>query len=141
MKAWILDPKCHFSRNGDIQFIHNYLFYTGALPFAVSVTHRTGMVHSVGAQGSIILGAHRKRLREDRGLEQQEATRTPYDGAVKSMTWLGTNFDLTDEEGYFINMDGTRSRMVHQYDRFGPNFLSWLDRQRGKLWEKEKQMM
>ena len=37
MKAWAADPKCHFSINGDDQSIHNYLFYSGQLPFAKAI--------------------------------------------------------------------------------------------------------
>uniref|UniRef100_A0A7R9VZB4 Uncharacterized protein n=1 Tax=Pseudictyota dubia TaxID=2749911 RepID=A0A7R9VZB4_9STRA len=135
MKVWMANPKCHFPINGDDQSIHNYLFYSGKLaPFAKSIPFRCGIVHTVGAQGSIILEAHRERLKKDKGLDQGQATRTSYDGAT-SKTWLGLHYDLTDKDGFFVNMDGSRSHVIHQYDRFGPNFDNWLSSQQGKIWE------
>uniref|UniRef100_A0A7S2A6F2 Uncharacterized protein n=1 Tax=Trieres chinensis TaxID=1514140 RepID=A0A7S2A6F2_TRICV len=134
MRLWMADPKCHFSMNGDDQSIHNYLFYSGKLPFANKIPNRSGIVHTVGAQGSIILKAHRKRHMDEKGIDQGKATRTPYDGA-DDKTWIGFHHDLTDNDGFFVNMDGSRSHVIHQYDRFGPNFEGWLARQMGKVWE------
>ena len=49
MKVWIEVPKCRFNINGDDQSIHNYLFYSGQLPFATSVVNRAGgIVNTVG---------------------------------------------------------------------------------------------
>jgi len=47
--------------------------------------------------------------------------------------WLPVAFDLTDEQGYFIDYNGERSRVVHQYDRFGVPFDDWVSRKFGKL--------
>lgn len=136
MSVWIADTKCHFEMNGDDQSIHNYLFYSGKLPYAIPIPHRTGIVHTAGAQGSIILHAHRERLKEEKDMETGEASRSPFTGTTKGMNWIGTQFDLTDEKGYFVNMDGTRSRVVHQHDRFGPNLASWLSSGEGKkIWD------
>merc|ERR1719188_1743352 len=112
MKKWISDPKCHFSINGDDQSIHNYLFYTNQLPYAKAIPPRTGIVNTVGVDGAKIP----KRSYDD----------------VKGKGWIGDvdflNYTLTDDEGYFINADGKRSRVIHQYDRFGPKLGAWLDK-------------
>jgi len=50
MKAWIRQKKCHFGMNGDDQSIHNYLFYTGQLPFAHSIRNRIGIVNTPGGK-------------------------------------------------------------------------------------------
>ena len=53
MKVWINEPKCRFDINGDDQSIHNYLFYTGQLPFATAMPQRSGaIVNTVGAAGA-----------------------------------------------------------------------------------------
>jgi hypothetical protein len=41
-------------------------------------------------------------------------------------SWIGTHFDITDSIGYFIQNDGTRSRVIHQWDRFGSKLGNWL---------------
>jgi len=38
--------------------------------------------------------------------------------------WLGLHYGMTDGEGYFVNSDGSRSFVIHQFDRFG----KWFDR-------------
>ena len=59
MKAWIADPKCHFSFNGDDQSIHNYLYYSGQLPFAKAIPNRAGgIVNTAGVQGSKTFKQH-----------------------------------------------------------------------------------
>lgn len=35
------------------------------------------------------------------------------------MRWIGKQFNLVDDEGFFTEFDGTRSRVAHKYDRFG----------------------
>ena len=91
MRVWIADPKCHFGMNGDDQFIHNYLLYTGGIPFAVAVPDRTGIVHTAGAQGEIIHKAHQKNLKE------KNLHKEPFDSAQKGGTWIGVQYDLTDD--------------------------------------------
>lgn len=35
-------------------------------------------------------------------------------------SWIGmADFNVTDEMGFFTQYDGTRSRVVHQFDRYG----------------------
>jgi hypothetical protein len=42
--------------------------------------------------------------------------------------WIGQEFGVTDADGYFTEFDGTRSRVVHQFDRYGPVLTAWLRR-------------
>ena len=131
MKKWISDPKCHFKNNGDDQSIHNYLFYTDQLPYAKAIPPRTGIVNTVGVDGSNLQNEFKKRL--DRRLSPSDV----YDGAkVDKGGWIGDaesldsyfDYSLTDDEGYFIDADGKRSRVIHQYDRLGPPLGLWLER-------------
>ena len=136
MSMWMNDPNCCCNpMNGDDQSMHNYLFYTGKLPFATAVSNRMGIVHTAGAQGSYICNGHAKFLNEKANMTRQEAMRQPYAGAAGKDRWIGKEWDLVDDEGFFIDYDGGRSRVVHQYDRFGPPFEKYLERHRGKLWE------
>lgn len=117
MKKWITDPKCHFKNNGDDQSIHNYLFYTGQLPYAKAIPPRTGIVNTVGVDGAKFW--HQYDLQGNNAVKQWPGKR-----------WIGPvdflNYTLTDEEGYFINSDGSRSRVVHQFDRFGTPVIKWM---------------
>ena len=116
MKAWITDPSCRFDINGDDQSIHNHLYYSGQLPFAKSWANRAGgLVNTVGVEGANIWKAHGKG--------------TPsYPGAQGSQ-WIGPEFNLVDRQGFFTEADGTRSRVIHQWDRFGKHYLDWLMKQ------------
>jgi hypothetical protein len=65
MQVWISDPKCRFEIDGDDQSIHNYLFYSGQLPFATSIPNRAGgIVNTVGVEGAKIFNAHKKAMQE-----------------------------------------------------------------------------
>jgi hypothetical protein len=65
MQIWINDPKCRFDINGDDQSMHNYLFYSGQLPFATSILNRAGgIVNTVGVEGAKIFNAHKKAMEE-----------------------------------------------------------------------------
>jgi hypothetical protein len=53
----------------------------------------------------------------------------PYDGA-EGQRWIGKQYNLVDDEGYFTEFDGSRSRVIHQYDRLGWTFSDhWLKNQ------------
>lgn len=134
--AWMEDPNCCCNLNNeDDQSIHNYLYYTGRLPFAKAIPNRMGTVNTVGVRGSQIYQAHVKRCEEKWNKTQGEANQVPYDGAGGKYRWLGMQFGLTDEEGYFLQTDGTRSPVIHQYDRFGPAFYDkWINSRKGQLW-------
>jgi len=128
MKVWIDEPKCRFNLNGDDQTIHNYLYYTGQLPFATAIPNREGIVNTVGVQGAKLWHEKRKRLEKDEGLNQAEADKRSYPGA-NSKTWIGTEINVTDAEGFFTQYDGTRSRVIHQFDRYGSRLGQWMHKQ------------
>uniref|UniRef100_A0A7S2YTV4 Uncharacterized protein n=1 Tax=Entomoneis paludosa TaxID=265537 RepID=A0A7S2YTV4_9STRA len=130
MKDWAAQTKCHFSLNGDDQSIHNYLFYTGQLPFANSIPNRVGIVNTAGVEGSVVFKAWRQQGMDEEGLEQGISANRPFPGATDK-TWMGPKeYNLTDEFGFFTQADGTRSRVVHQADRFGMYYWHrWLPKQ------------
>jgi len=135
MKVWLADGKCHFAGNGDDQAIHNYLYYAGKLaPYAVAIPNRMGMVHTVGAQGAMILAAQQQYLKT---MGPAATTpNTPEANAApmrRHQQWLDPVYDLTDDGGYFTNYDGQRSPVVHQYDRFGAIFSHFWVRDHSNL--------
>ncbi len=84
MKLWISDKKCLFEKNGDDQSIHNYLFYTGKLPYATAIPPRTGIVNTVGVDGSRVWKQHKEKV------EKKSRETDAFDG-VKPGTkgWIG----------------------------------------------------
>lgn len=130
MNVWAASKECRVSIDGDDQAIHNYLFYTGQLPFAKSIPNRSGgIVNTVGKIGAVIGQEHIQRISQERNLTKAQAQLVPYDGANNNTngTWIGKHYNVTDDHGYFIESDGSRSRVVHQWDRFGPTLLHWLE--------------
>jgi len=123
MKLWMVNTKCIFQDDiADDQAMHNYLFYTNKLPFAKAFKHRTGIVNTIGVEASEIFRDHEQKRKK-----HPKKYRKKYPGS-SDKSWIGTHYNLTDEEGYFINLDGSRSICVHQYDRFGENIDSWLEK-------------
>jgi len=127
MSEWMKNPKCCCNKmNGDDQSIHNYLFYTGRFPNATSIPNRFGIVHTVGKQAAEIYKAHEKNLVRSRG-DKDLAKVVPFPGTKDGENpWLGPEFDLVDNEGFFMDYDGSRSRVVHQWDRFRDKIQPWL---------------
>lgn len=138
IKDWVRNPKCTFSD----QSLHNYLFYSGQLPFATSVENQAGgMVNTVFYAARQINEQHAARMAElhpeaeipDGPKEERngKAQKFPFEGA-DGMRWVGAK-DLIDDEGFFIEADGSRSRAVHKYDRFGGVdshfYNTWLSKQ------------
>jgi hypothetical protein len=123
MQRWINDPKCRFITLADDQSIHNWLYYNGDLKNAVAIKHRQGLVNTVGFEGNKIYENHCKKNRE-KGLLYPESI--PFEGA-SNYTWISDHFGLTNQEGKFTNMDGSISPVIHQYDRLGIPFQSWLE--------------
>jgi len=135
MKEWMLDTKCCCnSINGDDQSIHNYLFYTGKLPFATSFPNRLGRVNTPGVQGSNVWNEH-INMYKSLGYSESESRKFPYAGAdangSSTGTWIGMGYGVTDEKGYLTNLDGSRSRVVHQFDRFRWPLERWVDKNIG----------
>ncbi|GKY97194.1 hypothetical protein MPSEU_000677800 [Mayamaea pseudoterrestris] len=126
MQAWIMDPKCWFPINGDDQSIHNYLYYSGKLPFATAVPMLTGqsIVNTVGVLGAQSVEHHVKEMSETRNLTRGEALAQPFRGA-RGDKWCG-HLNVCDQDGFFLESDGTRSRVIHQFDRYDRPFLEWM---------------
>lgn len=134
MQAWTKAPKCCCNKmNGDDQSIHNYLYYTGKIPFAKAIPNRMGIVNTAGVQGSLAIESHSAAWVET-GLTRPESMRKPYQGA-EGHRWIGKEFDLTDSSGFFTDHNGERSRVVHQHDRFGIPMQTYLSQNKGPLYE------
>eukprot|EP00977_Amphora_coffeiformis_P004531 scaffold978_cov164-Amphora_coffeaeformis.AAC.2 len=128
MKTWISTPNCRFNLNGDDQTIHNYLFYTGQLPFAKAIPNRHGIVNTVGVEGAQVFKAKRKKYM-DAGMPQGEAGKFPYDGEDGN-AWIGPQYKVANENGMFTQHDlKTISRVIHQFDRWGIPHYHWLRKQ------------
>jgi hypothetical protein len=109
--------------------IHNYLFYTGQLPFAQAIKNRSGgIVNTVGKIAADLRKKYLQYLQNVHHLSLSDAAQHPYEGASET-TWISAAFNLTNEKGQFIEYDGSVSRVVHQFDRFGLPYLTWLDQQ------------
>jgi len=131
MKVWINDPKCRFDINGDDQSIHNYLFYTGQLPFATAIPNRQGgIVNTPGVEGSELVEKHAAAKMEKHGLNRSEAMKMSFEGASGDR-WIGEQFNMVDAQGFFTEFDGSRSRVIHQWDRFGKPFVRWMSQHPG----------
>lgn len=129
MKVWINDPQCRFDINGDDQSMHNYLFYSGQIPFATAWANRAGgIVNTVGVEGSNVFNSHRAKMMKQFNLPEGPAGMKPYPGA-DGKRWIGKQYNLTDDEGFFTEADGSRSRVIHQYDRLGDPYFAWMRKQ------------
>jgi hypothetical protein len=129
MKVWIGEPKCRFDMNGDDQSIHNYLFYSKQLPFATAMANRAGsIVNTAGVEGAVLVKRHRA-AGVAKGMESGAAMWKPFAGASGN-NWIGPEYNLTNEDGLFTEFDGSVSRAIHQYDRFGRPYVNlWLNKQ------------
>ncbi|CAB9498894.1 expressed unknown protein [Seminavis robusta] len=107
------------TRQSMLRYLHDMLFYTGKMPYATAQPNRMGLVHTAGKMGGIISKALNNNKHEDKNRNTSPTEESRGD-------WLGTEYDLTDRQGFFINSDGQRSFAVHQADRFGPRFDYWL---------------
>mmetsp|Transcript_2407 Transcript_2407/g.3199 ORF Transcript_2407/g.3199 Transcript_2407/m.3199 type:complete len:432 (+) Transcript_2407:105-1400(+) len=106
---WMEQKKCQLSNFGDESAIQNYLFYNSVVAATVH-PHRTSVVNSVGFEAM--------EVKKENGSTRQ---------------WETSSFllkrRLIDSQGYFLNFDGTRSSIVHQFTQFGKPFIKWMDRQ------------
>jgi len=147
MNVWMESPKCCcFETNGDDQSMHNYMYYSGMLDKVSggvqAIHNRNGLVHTVGALGSLIFNTHKEQKKILRKAQNhprpQDAHEENFDLSEEedknSKSWLGQHYGLTDKEGYFTDYDGSRSFAIHQYDRFGHRFTDWLDANKKKIY-------
>jgi hypothetical protein len=134
MVEWMKDENCWSKKAGGDQAIHNYLYYTGRFDHLTPnlFDPREEIVNTVGAKGVAISRMHVRTMKGN----DLPAHKLPYVMSdPKSGRWLPTEYDLTDGEGYFIDYNGERSRVVHQYDRFGTHAQEWVDQKEGQLWD------
>lgn len=93
---------------------------------------REQIVNTVGAKGVQFSKIHEKNNKE----KKMKAHKYPWImSEPEEGRWLPLVYDVTDTEGYFIDFNGERSRVVHQYDRFGNHAQAWLNRNEGKIWD------
>ena len=124
MRLWSTDPNCRFDLKGDDQAVHNYLYYSGQLPDATKIPFREpgSMVVTMAVEADLLFGKHSKP-------NENGAVLRPYPGSTQTK-WIGMEFNLTDENGFVVDADGTTiTPVLHQYDRFGPYYEKWLDQQ------------
>ena len=134
MVEWMKDTNCWSKKAGGDQAIHNYLYYAGKFEHLQPrvFAPREGIVNTVGAQGVQLSKIHHKF--------GQAINRAPQNlpylmSDPDKGQWLPVGYDMTDKKGYFIDFNGERSRVVHQYDRFGNHVQRWIEQNEGKLWE------
>eukprot|EP00538_Stauroneis_constricta_P004784 CAMPEP_0119547858 /NCGR_PEP_ID=MMETSP1352-20130426/1892_1 /TAXON_ID=265584 /ORGANISM="Stauroneis constricta, Strain CCMP1120" /LENGTH=442 /DNA_ID=CAMNT_0007592919 /DNA_START=325 /DNA_END=1650 /DNA_ORIENTATION=- len=127
MKVWIETKECRFNINGDDQSIHNYLFYSGQLPFATAIPNRRGgIVNTIGVEGSNLRQEHADSMMKKYNIDKDHAMLKDFEGA-SGKRWIGKKFNIADDDGMFVEFDGkTRSRVVHQWDRFGKPLLKYM---------------
>jgi hypothetical protein len=129
IREWMQRTECHFqhSSSDSGMAIVNFLRVRDRLPYRTRLmVHRTGIVNNVDFEGQNALEAH-VHLWTFRGLSKEEANLVPYEGA-KGEGWIDTDYMVTDEDGYFIDVFFEKSAIVYGYDSFGLPFLNWLDR-------------
>jgi len=168
MNTWMNTTKCCcFDTNGDDQSMHNYLYYSGMLQNVDggvhAITNRMGLVHTVGAQASLLFEANlqsKTKLRLAKGQDTQTArdgARHDYFDLSSAETdngntpkedrtnWLGMQYGLTDKDGYILDIgqhgnsnskgsNSQRSFIIHQYDRFGPAYGHWIEKNKHQLY-------
>jgi len=148
MMEWSQRKQCRFEDAGDDQAIHNYLYYSGKLNHLDPRVYRPreGIVNTVGVIGTKIMKSHWATHRgQNNDKKQNDNKKTspndiPLAGAThkkgsKRGSWIGPEYDFTDENGYFVNWDGSKSPVIHQYDRWGRVYSAWLADQEGVLWD------
>jgi len=130
MKLWAATPACKFKGHGKDQAIHNYLFKMGAfdeLNLQVFFP-RQGLVNTVGIMGTKL---ETRLYEQSYGFNSTTSSSSKKSDIMNKLrgttdkTWIGDQFELTDHRGYFIDYDGQRSRVIHQWDRFGNAVQDW----------------
>ncbi len=115
--VWASQDDCRLvNREGGDQAVHNYIYYTGKLPAATQVIpfRSSGVVNTVAVWGKLL----------------EEQLRNHSDSIKWDQIW---KFNVTDRQGYFLESDGSRSRTVHQFDRFyWAGYDVWLQEHFGK---------
>ena len=126
MIYWTNHEKCQkIKSHGGDQAIENYLYYTGKFNHLDPVVNypRMGIVNTAGVVGAGIAGWEYKR---DKLFGKENKDMTSMLLPPNSTSWLSPLFDLVDAQGYFLDLDGSRSRVIHQFDRFGNSLHEWM---------------
>ena len=120
---WKTKPQCRINLVGDDQSIHNYLYYANRFKNAIAIPHRTGPLHVVGYQATRIF-------------EEAKETNFVRNDTAEWQEWLPEKHAglLDSKTGMIVNMDGSPSAYVHQYDRFGPLIENWFHVMEEKKW-------
>ena len=112
------------------QSIHNHLYYSGQLPFATAFPNRGGgIVNTAGYEGAILSARHRENMIIRFNQTKGEAMWNPFEGA-SGTRWIGPQYNIADDEGFFTDFDGSWLRVVHQWDRFKRPYVDlWVKKQ------------
>mmetsp|Transcript_14540 Transcript_14540/g.29543 ORF Transcript_14540/g.29543 Transcript_14540/m.29543 type:complete len:457 (-) Transcript_14540:72-1442(-) len=122
---WKTQQNCRIDMPGDDQSIHNYLYYTNRFKNATTIPHRTGPIHVVGYQASLIWNeAEAEGKAKNITVWEVDSYYVRND---KWQDWLPGEHGLIDPTtGLIVNLDGSPSPQVHQVDRFGSLNRQWL---------------
>lgn len=119
---WKDKDECRFETIGDDQSIHNYLYYTNQFNNATVIPHRTGPIHVIGYEGSVILA-------------KAEANGGIGNDTENWKEWLPSEYNLIDPTtGLILNKDGSPSPQIHQFDRIEPLLEEWLEEMEERQW-------
>lgn len=116
---WMNKSECYLSNSGIA--IHNFLFYNGVIsPNSDDgsqgiVRYRQGIVNSVD-----IIGKYYREYVWKKSDDEEEWT---------TVSKFLQNDKHIDEQGYFLNVDGTKSAIVLHYEAFGLPLQRWLFKQ------------
>ncbi|KAL7471610.1 hypothetical protein ACHAXS_011919 [Conticribra weissflogii] len=131
--VWKTQQRCRIDMPGDDQSIHNYLYYTNRLKNATTIPHRTGPIHVVGYQASLIWNeAEAEGKAKNITVWEVDSYYVRND---KWQDWLPGKHGLIDPNtGLILNLDGSPSPQVHQVDRFGSLNRQWIRKMNEQGW-------
>ena len=113
--SWMNHSQCYSLSNNGVA-IHNYLFYNGQIQSNGVFENQMNIVNSVA-----MIANHyhndMKYIETKQGDDQ--------DWSTTIMTKLQKDHYM-DDDGYFLNLDGSRSAIVHHFEGFGLSFRLWL---------------
>ncbi len=110
---WMDKSECYLSNTGIA--IQNYLFYNGIIHANSVFQHREDLVNSVGEIADEIMDS----------LNYDDSKDWVDDISIQ----LRQKGKYVDENGYFLNLDGLPSPIVHQINGFGKPLQKWLYKQ------------
>jgi len=123
MIEWTNTEGCHSNLKGDEIAILNYLFYDGKIKAEV-ITNRMGLLNSLSMEVNLTkknpLG--KGDMFSPKGTDFIKNLRKKKDDNILVDFWISSDYDLTDTEGYFLNIDGTRSWILNHINNWGEMF-------------------